>query len=158
MNKRIVVPLSESGIDSLIRYLDNYQRAIEQKKKILLEKLAELGELVVSVTYGSHHMTIGYEPIDNGARYRIFANGEEVCFIEFGTGIDTFETHPFKYEVPFLVEHGSWSVEHEQQYFRYGYWYFRGHKLYGTPARPGMYYASKTIQNELVRIAKEVFG
>lgn len=159
MNRKLFVPLSESGINSLIKYLDTYQEIIEQKKTVLLERLAELGMTVASLTYMSQRsLTIGYEPINNGGRYRIYANGEEVCFLEFGTGVDTNETHPFKYEVPFDVEHGSWSIENSQQYVRYGYWYFGGVKFYGTKSRPGMYEASKQIQQNVVKIAKEVFG
>lgn len=156
--KTIRVAFSEVGINSLINYLEKYQRDVEVKKKILLERLSELGSLVASSTYNSRSVDVGYEPIENGARYRIYADGNPVCFLEFGTGVNTEIGHPFAPKMPIDILPGSFSVTYMQQFYTWGYWYYGGVKLTGTEARPGMYEASKQIQQNVIRIAKEVFG
>lgn len=131
---------------------------IEEKKIILLEKLSELGSVVASGTYGTSAINVGYESIENGARYRIYADGEPVCFLEFGTGVDTDVNHPFADRMPIDITPGSYSVTYMREFYTWGYWYYGGVKLTGTESRPGMYEASKQIQQNVVKIAKEVFG
>lgn len=154
----ISVPLSESGINDAIQRLTTYRNDVEEKKKILLHELAKLGKEVATQTYGSSHINVGIDSLENGYRFRIYAEGSIVCFLEFGAGVATDVAHPFAPEVPFDVYPGSWSEEHAQQFSTKGYWRFGGKKFTKVEPRRGMFYADKMIQERVVYIARKVFG
>ena len=80
--------------------------------------------------------------------------GEDVYFIEFGTG-DGVSAH---YDVSVPVAYGSWSAEHSQMLWKNGFWYFDKVRYTGTPAYMPMYYAERKMREEAPRIVKEVFG
>ena len=90
--------------------------------------------------------------IDNG--YKLVMSGEDVYFIEFGTGSNV-EPH---YQTSVPVFAGSWSMEHSQKYAKQGWWWYGGEPLVGTIAYMPMYYAEKKMREEIPRIVKEVFG
>lgn len=136
---------------------------MEQKGIEICRRLAELGMRVASINYaggfidGNDAVTVTIEPIKNG--YKIVASGEDVYFLEFGTGVaagngyDTSVIDP-----PVDITPGSWSETHKRQFSEKGYWYYNGRKYEMTTPRMGMYHAAKEVERNIKRVAEEVLN
>lgn len=160
--KKIVVPLSVSGIQKIQDELKEYQRWQQERAKELAERLAVLGGTVASIRFkrafykGMMDATVSVVAIPNG--YTVKADGESVLFIEFGAGITYGTGHPEASDFgmgpgTYPDGKGHWDDPNG--------WYLPksaggGHTYGNHPAMP-MYEARKQIEQELPRIVKEVF-
>lgn len=155
--RRISFSLSEKSVDNAIVKLIEHKKLIDSKCKDLASRVATLGGTVASLGFsraiydGDNDVEITVVETKNG--YSVHANGEAVCFIEFGTGVGA--TSPHGGELGFTP--GSWSVDHAKQFSDNGFWYYNGHKLVGSTPGNYMYNAGKEMQEQLEKIAKEVF-
>nr|DAE35961.1 MAG TPA: hypothetical protein [Caudoviricetes sp.]DAE36590.1 MAG TPA: hypothetical protein [Caudoviricetes sp.]DAG21387.1 MAG TPA: hypothetical protein [Bacteriophage sp.]DAP93177.1 MAG TPA: hypothetical protein [Caudoviricetes sp.] len=161
--KRIVVPLSESGIQKIQDELTVYRKWQEEKARELAERLASLGATVASIRFsravytGPKDVDVTVEELPNG--YKVKADGESVLFIEFGSGVTYGYGHPEAGEFgmgPGTYPDGKGHWDDPKG------WYLPksaggGHTFGNPPAMP-MYEARKAIEQELPRIVKEVFG
>lgn len=161
--KKIVVPLSESGIQKIQDELTVYRKWQEEKARELAERLAALGATVASIRFsravytGKKDVDVSVEEIPNG--YKVKADGESVLFIEFGSGVTYGYGHPEAGEFgmgPGTYPDGKGHWDDPKG------WYLPksaggGHTYGNSPAMP-MYEARKAIEQELPRIVKEVFG
>lgn len=161
--KRIVVPLSESGIQKIQDELTVYRKWQEEKARELAERLASLGATVASIRFsravytGKKDVEVTVEELPNG--YKVKADGESVLFIEFGSGVTYGYGHPEAGEFgmgPGTYPDGKGHWDDPKG------WYLPksaggGHTFGNPPAMP-MYEARKAIEQELPRIVKEVFG
>lgn len=155
--RKIVYELSRSSINKTIDEIRAYRKEIRKKYDEICRRLAEIGaqeaQTHLQLSHGNTDATVmPIQKIDNG--YKIVMSGEDVYFVEFGTGnqvIPHFDT-----DVP--VAWGSWSAEHEQKLWNVGFWWYGGEKLEGTPASMPMYYAEKAIRANISRVVKEVLG
>ena len=107
-----------------------------------------------------NHASIVAERSPSGAR--IIIDGDEVLFIEFGTGNATGIYRALYDEVPVVVEPGSWSEAHGGEYWKTGgypngYWHFNGQKIQETEPIPGTYYAYREMVQAIPQVASEVF-
>lgn len=160
--KKIVVPLSESGIQKIQDELMVYQKWQEEKARELAERLAALGATVASIRFsravytGKKDVDVTVEELPNG--YKVKADGESVLFIEFGSGVTYGYGHPEAGEFgmgPGTYPNGKGHWDDPKG------WYLPksaggGHTFGNPPAMP-MYEARKAIEQELPRIVKEVF-
>ena len=160
--KRIVVPLSESGIQKIQDELVVYRKWQEEKARELAERLASLGATVASIRFsravytGKKDVDVSVEELPNG--YKVKADGESVLFIEFGSGVTYGYGHPEAGEFgmgPGTYPDGKGHWDDPKG------WYLPksaggGHTFGNPPAMP-MYEARKAIEQELPRIVKEVF-
>lgn len=160
--KKIVVPLSESGIQKIQYELMVYRKWQEEKARELAERLAALGATVASIRFsravytGKKDVEVTVEELPNG--YRVKADGESVLFIEFGSGVTYGYGHPEAGEFgmgPGTYPDGKGHWDDPKG------WYLPksaggGHTFGNPPAMP-MYEARKAIEQELPRIVKEVF-
>lgn len=161
--KRIVVPLSESGIQKIQDELTVYRKWQEEKARELAERLASLGATVASIRFsravytGPKDVDVTVEELPNG--YKVKADGESVLFIEFGSGVTYGYGHPEAGEFgmgPGTYPDGKGHWDDPKG------WHLPksaggGHTFGNPPAMP-MYEARKAIEQELPRIVKEVFG
>lgn len=153
-------------IDGLRKAADELRKTaddMERKGVEICKRLAEIGLRVASINYavgsmdGNDDVEVTIEPIEHG--YKIMANGEDVYFLEFGTGVaagfgyDTSTINP-----PVDISPGSWSKTHKRLFSEKGYWYYNGRKYDMTTPRMGMYHAAKEIEQNLKRIAEEVLN
>lgn len=164
--KKIVVPLSVSGIEDLRKELKTYRKWQEAKAEELASRLAMLGASVASIRFaratytGLKDASVSVEPISNG--YAVKANGKSVLFLEFGSGAKHGYGHPEGNEFGFVP--GSYSDGPEGKGHwddPKGWWIPKssgGGHTYGNPPAMGMYEARKTIIRELPKIVKEVFN
>lgn len=160
--KRIVVPLSESGIQKIQDELTVYRKWQEEKARELAERLASLGATVASIRFsravytGPKDVDVTVAELPNG--YKVKADGESVLFIEFGSGVTYGYGHPEAGEFgmgPGTYPDGKGHWDDPKG------WYLPksaggGHTFGNPPAMP-MYEARKAIEQELPRIVKEVF-
>ena len=160
--KKIVVPLSESGIQKIQDELTVYRKWQEEKARELAERLATLGATVASIRFsravytGKKDVEVTVEALPNG--YKVKADGESVLFIEFGSGVTYGYGHPEAGEFgmgPGTYPNGKGHWDDPKG------WYLPksaggGHTFGNPPAMP-MYEARKAIEQELPRIVKEVF-
>lgn len=161
--KKIVVPLSESGIQKIQDELSVYRKWQEEKARELAERLASLGATVASIRFsravytGQKDVDVSVEEMPTG--YKVKADGESVLFIEFGSGVTYGYGHPEAGEFgmgPGTYPDGKGHWDDPKG------WYLPksaggGHTFGNPPAMP-MYEARKAIEQELPRIVKEVFG
>lgn len=160
--KKIVVPLSVSGIQKIQDELKEYQRWQKGKANELAERLAMLGASVASIRFsravytGMRDAPVSVVAIPNG--YAVKADGESVLFIEFGSGVTYGSGHPEAQEFgmgpgTYPDGKGHWNDPDG--------WYLPksagGGHTYGNPPAMPMYEARKRIMQELPRIVKEVF-
>jgi hypothetical protein len=157
--RKIVIELSPQGCKKALDELDEYKKSIRPKLDEICKRLAELGAAEAQRRFNKGAQeenggtVVTVRRISNG--YAIHAEGANVYFVEFGTGVAT-DAHGYTPLVD--VYPGSWSEEHAKQYSTYGYWWYRNVKYDGTPAYMPMYYAGKVIRENERRIAREVFG
>ena len=147
--------LTVSG--NLSRIIHRVYRYLDPEKKLLeiARRLCEIGEPIIRQTHGGH-ASIAVQPTDNG--YKIVAEGEDLLFVEFGTG-DMAGVMDAMYDaVPGSVGMGTWSETHAQMYSRYGFWVFGGQIYHYTEPHPAFYYAYQAMVEALPRIAQEVMN
>lgn len=137
--------------------LERVQKLLNVKASVaeIAKRLCEVGEPIIRATHGNH-ARVWTEPTENG--YKISAEGEDVLFIEFGTGDRAGVLSPWYDEVPADARPGSWSETHAQQYSQYGFWYFGGKRYEYTEPHPAFYDAYQAMVEALPQIAQEVFG
>ena len=157
--KTIAIELSVDSCNKAIKELQEYQKRIRPKLDEVCRRVAEVGrDEALSIINGIRLQDgnaverVDVVKIDNG--YKLAIEGEDVYFIEFGTG-DGVSAH---YDVSVPVAWGSWSAEHSQMLWKRGFWYYDKVRYTGTPAYMPMYYAERKMREEAPRIVKEVFG
>ena len=159
MPKRIRIGLTEQSLSRGIREVERYKAWVMRKEKLLRTELAALGATVASIQFsraiynGSNDVSVRVD--DTGSVAVIYAEGESVAFIEFGSGIK------YGYGHPQAGEHGmgpgtypgkgNWDNEK-------GWWYGHGQHSYGNPPAMAMYEAVQKMAEDLTRIAREVFS
>ena len=139
-----------TGVENALRAIKKYENIQEKLFEIAL-RLCEIGEPIISGVHGA----VSMEQTDNG--YKITASGEDVLFIEFGTG-DLAGVMDSLYDaVPPSVGQGTWSATHAQMYSRFGFWVF-AHTIYHyTEPHPVFYYAYQAMVEALPQVVREVF-
>ena len=157
--------LSEATIEAATQELKRYAEWVSRKENELLAKLAERGRAVAEVKFtgaaydGTNDVTVR---VDNtGSVAVIYAEGEAVAFIEFGSGAAMGGGHPEAGKHG--LGPGTWSTNEELGGKGHwdnsdGWYYEHGKKSHGNPPAMAMLSARDTIVEELTMIAKEVFG
>lgn len=162
--KKIAFSLSESSINKAINDLKAYQKWVDAKTKLLLEKLAMIGAKEASVRFttaiydGVNDVSVTVSPTTNG--WVISAKGQAVAFIEFGSGVYHNPVEPYPEPRPEgIVGIGEYGQGKGKQK-AWGFYGESGNLVitHGNPAAMPMYYSVEKMQREVLRIAKEVFG
>lgn len=160
----IGMSLSTSSIKDAIKELKSFRDSIDAKKDELLEKLANIGVKEASVRFttaiydGVNDSSVTLEIIPDG--YRIVAEGKAVAFIEFGAGVYHNPGEPYPKPRPDGIvgigEYGKGLGKRQA-------WGFKDESgelviTHGNPAAMPMWYASEEMRNNILKIAREVFG
>ena len=163
MSKTIQVELTNSGINKAVKELRQYSAWIQIKEDELRSRLAMIGATVASIQFsraiynGSNDVSVRVD--DTGSVAVIYAEGESVAFIEFGSGKKYGYGHPQAGEFGFGP--GTWSDSDQGKGHwdnEHGWWYGSGQHSYGNPPAMAMYSAVKEITENVTKIAKEVFS
>ena len=153
-----------NSVKNAINQIQEYKNWLKRKTNELMRRLAELGAETARNHYASgfidenEDVVVTIEPTQGG--YLITAAGEDVYFLEFGSGVaagNGYDTSVI--EPPVDITPGSWSRTHGTGEFeRYGSWHHDGKKYTMTVPRMGMYFGVKEIQMQVPNIATEVFN
>lgn len=173
----INVSLSEKSINKAIEQLKRYENSLNRKCKLLVERLAELGDkaAIMSVSESPLGRTvtlrIDKKPIQDGYQAILIATGETVgvedrepfytlLAIEFGAGIyyNSGNDNPKANELGL----GVGTYPGQIHAFEDG-WYYLGndnqwHYTHGVKATMPTYNATIEIINQYKQIAREVFS
>lgn len=152
-------PYDPKSVDKAIKQVEQYKVRLNQKEKLLLERLSSMGATNVSISFanaiynGDNDVNVRVELTDNKAT--ILAEGQAVCFIEFGTGV----RYGYGYSgqkpsgIVGIGEFGKGKGSNPK-----GWWY--GHNLhsFGNPPNEGMYKTVQGLAEEILKVAREVFS
>lgn len=174
------IKISLGKISQAIKQVEDYKKALADKEREFLKRLAEIGveEATARFTTAQYDGTNDVQvdaPIwldDNKIAVR--ASGNAVTFIEFGTGYfynSEGDEHPAASKYGFTV--GGYG----QGRGKGDFWYYKGEPgtngetpkspsmaakglvfTHGNPQNRCMWEASKKIREEILNIAREVFG
>lgn len=157
--KITIDPFDQKSIDKALKDLNTYKRWVEEKEKLLRERLAMLGATVARIEFsraiysGDKDVSVR---VDNlGTKAVIYAEGESVAFIEFGAGAKYGYGHPMNAEFgtgPGTYPEGKGNWNNEK-----GWYYAHGQHTYGNPPAMAMIHARDTMVEQLTAIAREVF-
>ena len=156
-------PLDKKSVEKAIKQLREYKDRIARKEAEMLDRLTMLGASVASLGFrraiysGENDVNIRVEIVGNVAT--IYAEGESVGFIEFGTGAKYGYGHPQNSE--FGVGPGTWSMGAEGKGHwdnPKGRWYGSGEHTYGNPPAMAMYNAVQTMAEQIAEISREVWS
>lgn len=170
--RTIRVGLDPKSIEKAIKELNQYKKEIENKTKLLIQRLTDLGANVVRVkivemgAYYSGELLSGvdgyFSPLLNTGFVRV--TNDHVAFVEFGTGV-VGQANPHTNGE--YLSKAAWQYATGPKIFttkdgRVGWIYptddggFRFTE--GMQSRPFMYETALELQREFPKIAKEVFS
>lgn len=172
--KTVKVPLSQRGIDTLLREIESYTVWLKERSQVLLDRLAQAGFEVASARFakaaydGTNDASVSLETRSEGVR-AVVAVGASVLFIEFGTGVTYPDNHPQAAE--FGMKRGEYGQGHGKQ-SSWGYYGDPGTNgvvkmkkdgstvviTHGNPANMPMYETVKELEAMLPELVKEVFS
>lgn len=162
MSKKIKIGLSVREIEQLEKSVQEHKKWLQNRSKVLLERLAQLGATNISLRFsravysGKKDFSVSVKPFKNG--YKVIVDGESVLFIEFGSGITYGSGHPEASEHgmgpgTYPDGKGHWNDPNG--------WYIPKEKggghTYGNPPAMAVYQTVKDLERELPNIVKEVF-
>ena len=172
--KTVKVPLSQRGIDTLLREIESYTVWLKERSQVLLDRLAQAGFEVASARFakaaydGTNDASVSMETRSEGVR-AVVAVGASVLFIEFGTGVTYPDNHPQAAELG--MKRGEYGKGHGKQ-SSWGYYGDPGTNgvvktkkdgstvviTHGNPANMPMYETVKDLEAMLPELVKEVFS
>lgn len=172
--KTVKVPLSQRGIDTLLREIESYTVWLKERSQVLLDRLAQAGFEVASARFakavydGTNDASVSLETRSEGVR-AVVAVGASVLFIEFGTGVTYPDNHPQAAELG--MKRGEYGQGHGKQ-SSWGYYGDPGTNgvvkmkkdgstvviTHGNPANMPMYETVKELEAMLPEMVKEVFS
>lgn len=172
--KTVKVPLSQRGIDTLLREIESYTVWLKERSQVLLDRLAQAGFEVASARFakaaydGTNDASVSMETRSEGVR-AVVAVGASVLFIEFGTGVTYPDNHPQAAELG--MKRGEYGQGHGKQ-SSWGYYGDHGTNgvvkmkkdgstvviTHGNPANMPMYETVKELEAMLPDLVKEVFS
>ena len=172
--KTVKVPLSQRGIDTLLREIESYTVWLKERSQVLLDRLAQAGFEVASARFakaaydGTNDASVSLETRSEGVR-AVVAVGASVLFIEFGTGVTYPDNHPQAAELG--MKRGEYGKGHGKQ-SSWGYYGDPGTNgvvkmkkdgstvviTHGNPANMPMYETVKELEAMLPNLVKEVFS
>lgn len=154
--------LSDQNIKNAIKEIRRYRKWVEQKESELRVRLASVGATVASIQFsraiynGTNDVSVRVDTTGDAAV--IYAEGESVAFIEFGSGDKHGHGHPMAGEHGFgpgTYSDGPDGKGHWND--PKGWWYGHGQHSYGNPPAMAMYNAVQAMTEQLTTIAREVF-
>jgi hypothetical protein len=171
--KTIIVDLNKkNGIKKAVKELKQYKTEIENKTRLLVQRLTEEGAAITRVkivnmgAYYSGELLSGvegyYSPTLNVGFVRV--TSDHVAFVEFGTGV-VGQSNPHKNGE--YLSKASWNYASGAKIFttqdgRVGWIYptddggFRFTE--GMPSRPFMYETALELQSKCEQMARVVFS
>ena len=153
----------EKARQQLIEYQNNLNEKLDLFVRKLCEKGVEIARENVKFTTGELYNSIDYKPgdvIQNGSQYLIYTDCEYAKFVEFGTGV-VGENSPYPTDIPMEWNYASGTHIFTTKDGRVGWRYFKDgswHFTEGQPSKPFLYETATELREQILEVAKEVFG
>lgn len=160
---------SLSSVKDAVLHLRKYAAKLKRLEEELPKALAEFGAVQAQAKYDAApynlrpsgwtdqpQITVTAEPAENG--WRVRANGQEVCFVEFGAGVyynggnsSYLGTRP-----PGIVGIGEYGTGRGKQ----DMWAFGNPAewTHGTPASNSLYYTAREIEARIEETARKILN
>lgn len=158
--------------DRTIKSLSDYLNSLAVKCARLRKLLTEQGYAVASIRFrsaqydGTNDVTVSLS--DDGRVATVLAQGQAVCFIEFGSGIYYEQSYPMAVPagISGIGQYGKGNGSRD-------YWFYTGNPgtngvpsrknskaiyTHGNPPAMAMYYARNAMIEKVTQIAREVFN
>lgn len=179
MSKKISFDVFNTNeIRQAIQEVENYKAFVQKKTRELSDRLSLIGVQEASIRFtgaiydGTNDVHLRTEETSDGENYifTIYAEGQAVCFIEFGAGV-YYNSAGYPLQKPAGVvgigEYGKGKGK-QNTWAYYGenpgsngvlYQSAKGSVVitHGNPAAMPMYYAGSEMKQKILSIAKEVF-
>lgn len=168
MAKKINISLSQKSIQNAINEVRKYQRELQRKNQIFIDRLSKIGLDVVQSTMesipaeekGSYYTEVVNNSHGDIIGVAIRLSGDKILFLEFSAGI-AYGTD--SYPTPAGDEYGMGTYPGKGHWDSpYGWWYVdengQKHHSYGNRAYMPMYRAEQAIVLAVRQVAREVFG
>lgn len=156
MAHTLTVQIDSSALEKLLeKQLKNLRAAMKRRLNKAMKRLMTEVALPEAHRWFGNAVTLTVEKASDG--YVLKAQGDAVCFLEFGAGVAADDDDIFAAEVPFAIEPGSWSssVFGSGEFAKYGSWHFGGVKYTQITPVKGMHNAYNKICREAQRIVNE---
>jgi hypothetical protein len=161
MSKTITInPLDPGSINSAIKELNRYKAWVHAKENELRIRLATMGATVASIQFsraiynGTNNVSVR---VDNtGSVAVIYAEGEAVAFIEFGSGAKYGYGHPEA--AKFGAGPGTYPDSKGHWNDPKGWWFGHNEHSFGNPPAMAMYQAREQMVEQITQIARQVFA
>lgn len=168
--KKISIDLSVSSIEEAIREIEEYKRSLVYKTAKFVERLADIGIPVIDANMNTqgdsspeHNTYVKIRSFGAYSEATLVLQGRDILFIEFGAGVHyngEVGTSPNPKGEKMKMTIGSYG---KGQGANDSWVYFseedgRFKTSHGTKASMPMYNAGVKIRQEVIQIAKEVFG
>lgn len=161
--------LSTNSIDKAIQELDRYEKELDRKNALFVQRLAESGIAIIDNTMNSvvedgvdtsHVVSIKNTSLKDFAEASIILEGRDIYFIEFSAGI-TYGR--FNYPLDSGNNYGVGTYPNQKYALDpNGWWYTDENGMkqhsYGNRAYMPMYKSSVEIRNRVNEIARQVYG
>lgn len=164
--KHIRLELSSAGIAKAKEEINEYRERLRQKNEEFVQRLAERGAILTNMRLSNCITSADDDPgsadvetvseSPTNVEMRIKVSGKSILFIEFGTGIRYAGAHPTGLYGPGTYPgKGHWDDPNG--------WRFKDnsgtlHHTYGLPTQMPVYQSAQDLKNDVVEIAREVFG
>lgn len=172
--------LSPSQIKQAIEEVQSYKKWVQQKTRAISERLSLIGIQEASIRFtgamydGTNDVHVRTEESSSGDEYvfSIIAEGQAVCFIEFGAGVyynSAAYPLPKPEGVVGIGEYGAgkgkqrtWAYVGDDPGSNGKIYYSNASGTvvitHGNPAAMPLYYSSAEMKRQILSIAREVFG
>lgn len=161
MSKKISIRvLDPRSIQKAITDLEAYKRDILEKADRLCDELVARGATIVSLSYARVNPFVSDKPTDyeisvyrKDNHFIIRAEGDDVLFLEFGSGSRYGYGHPAPgaYGPGTYPGKGHWKDPQ-------GWFTPKGQHAYGNPPSAGMYLAREEMEDRALEIAQRIFN
>lgn len=170
--------LSPNEIKKAIGEVQAYKKWVQEKTRAISERLSLIGIQEASVRFsgamydGTNDVHVRTDEVSDGDNYTfiIYAEGQAVCFIEFGAGVyynSAAYPLPKPEGIVGIGEYGSGKGK-QSAWAYYGEDPGSNGKIYysaagtvvithGNPAAMPLYYTAEEMRTQLYAIAREVF-
>lgn len=162
--------LSVSGIQKMIDEVNAYKQSLLNKNDEFVRRLAELGIPIINERIAEakgdsdkeHNTYIRLNSYQDYSQATLIVDGKDIAFIEFGAGVH-YNGAAGSSPNPKGAELGYTIGSYGKGYGANDYWYYvadtgESVRSYGTQATMPVYSTSVAMRQEMMRIAKEVFG
>ena len=171
MKKVINVKLDPKSVADAITELQMYKEDVERRVKLIVETLVKNGANIARAKLQSYDAIYSGKLLGDINGYMdgsvgiVRVNNEYAVYVEFGTG-PVGKKHPHPSDINVSYRNKPWytKADGKPMDMIYGWTPHENEDgevyyiAYGQPAKPFMYETAQQLREEVVRVAKEVFG